>query len=284
MADKIEKVCGATIQHGTASNRIYLMKIGGAEPKELVPRLDELARSHGYTKIFAKLPAGAAESFMGAGYIREALVPDFYDGSEDACFLARYFSTERSAAANRDEIESVLELAHQRAGCGLKHTLPAGSAVRICGVKDVDEMAAIYRRVFPSYPFPVHDPNYLLETMRSHVIYFGVETGGILCALASAEMDRESRNAEMTDFATLPGSLGQGLAAILLAAMEPEIVRQNIRTAYTIARAVSPGMNITFARLGYRFGGTLINNTQISGSIESMNVWYRKMPQAPASA
>jgi hypothetical protein len=34
-------------------------------------------------------------------------------------------------------------------------------------------------------------------------------------------------------------------------------------------------MNITFAKCGYIFGGTLINNTQISGSIESMNLWHK---------
>jgi hypothetical protein len=44
---------------------------------------------------------------------------------------------------------------------------------------------------------------------------------------------------------------------------------------YTIARAISVGMNITFARCGYDFGGTLVNNTQIAGRIESMNVWYK---------
>jgi hypothetical protein len=36
-------------------------------------------------------------------------------------------------------------------------------------------------------------------------------------------------------------------------------------------------MNITFAKLGYRYGGRLINNTNISGSIESMNVWYKSL-------
>jgi len=34
-------------------------------------------------------------------------------------------------------------------------------------------------------------------------------------------------------------------------------------------------MNITFAKAGYRYAGTLVNNTDISGTIESMNVWWR---------
>ena len=51
--------------------------------------------------------------------------------------------------------------------------------------------------------------------------------------------------------------------------------RQGMHTAYTIARSLSAGMNITFAKLGYVFAGTLTNNTNISGKIESMNVWYK---------
>lgn len=120
-------------------------------------------------------------------------------------------------------------------------------------------------------------PLYLLETMQSHVAYFGIEIDGKLVALSSAEMDLDGQNTEMTDFATLPEFLGNGFAVHLLAAMEPEVKKRGIKTAYTIARAASPGMNITFARLGYSFGGRLINNTQISGHIESMNVWHKPL-------
>ncbi len=38
---------------------------------------------------------------------------------------------------------------------------------------------------------------------------------------------------------------------------------------------ISPGTNISFAKCGYQLGGTLINNTRISGSIESMNRWHK---------
>ena len=36
-------------------------------------------------------------------------------------------------------------------------------------------------------------------------------------------------------------------------------------------------MNITFAKAGYTYGGRLINNTNISGQIESIKVWYREL-------
>jgi hypothetical protein len=34
-------------------------------------------------------------------------------------------------------------------------------------------------------------------------------------------------------------------------------------------------MNITFAKRGYNFGGRLINNTNICGGTETMNIWYK---------
>ncbi len=81
----------------------------------------------------------------------------------------------------------------------------------------------------------------------------------------------------MTDFATLPKWRGKGFAQCLLLHMEKTMKRRGIKTAYTIARAMSAGMNVTFSRAGYRFGGRLKNNTNISGNIESMNVWYKQL-------
>ena len=138
-------------------------------------------------------------------------------------------------------------------------------------------MAEIYRRVFATYPFPIHDPSYLEKTMRENVVYFGVWQEGKLIALSSAEMDQSAASAEMTDFATLPECRGQGLATSLLTRMEAEMRRRGMNTLFTIARAVSFGMNITFARCGYQYGGTLTRNTQISGCLECMNIWYKPL-------
>jgi hypothetical protein len=55
------------------------------------------------------------------------------------------------------------------------------------------------------------------------------------------------------------------------------MINRRIITAYTIARAESAGMNETFAKNGYKYCGTLVNNTNISGQIESMNVWVKKL-------
>ena len=129
-------------------------------------------------------------------------------------------------------------------------------------------------------PFPIHDPAYLRRTMEENVVYFGIWEGESLIALSSAETDVASGNAEMTDFATLPECRGRGIAQHLLQEMEGEMARRDIRSLYTIARAYSHGMNITFAKNGYHYGGTLTNNTNISGGLESMNLWYKHLDAA----
>ncbi|MFW5780428.1 MAG: putative beta-lysine N-acetyltransferase, partial [Bacillota bacterium] len=96
-----------------------------------------------------------------------------------------------------------------------------------------------------------------------------------LFAIASSETNKKYLNAEMTDFAILPEYRGKNLSLLLLCEMEKNMKDMGYKLLYTIARAVSYGMNCTFSKLGYQFSGTLINNTNISGNIESMNLWYK---------
>jgi putative beta-lysine N-acetyltransferase len=274
MSDTLEKIGGSQIQHGPDNNRIYLMKLDPSDLPGLTAQLAALAAEKGYTKIFAKVPAPCAPSFIEQGYCREGTIPEFYNGDTDAAFLGKFIDPRREIDPRRDEIEKIIALAQSKNG-RLEKPLPDGYILRPAVEADAAELAQVYRQVFASYPFPIHDPDYLIETMRSHVCCFVAEKDGKIAAAASGEMDQENRNAEMTDFATLPEHLGNGLAVHLLKFMEPEMKRRGIATLYTIARAVSPGINITFSKCGYIFGGTLINNTQISGAIESMNLWYR---------
>jgi putative beta-lysine N-acetyltransferase len=136
-------------------------------------------------------------------------------------------------------------------------------------------VASCYDEVFESYPFPIHDPDHLRKEHEGGTRFFTAWDGESLVAASSMEPGGASGAVEMTDFATLPSNRGEGLATRLLGMMDSAAMEAGKRVAFTIARAVSFGMNITFARRGYRFGGTLVRNTQISGSIESMNVWHK---------
>jgi len=240
--------------------------------------IDRLVERHGHTKVFAKIPRRRVDGFLASGFRIEASVPGFYDGTGEAVFLGRYHDPARKEEGRPEVVARVLEASRDQKVDMDGTPIPDGYRSLVATESDVVEIADLYRMVFPSYPFPITEPDYILETMRGHITYFKVtDQDGRIVALSSSEKDLSARNSEMTDFATHPNARGKGLGTHLLHAMESDTREHGILTLYTIARAYSYGMNIVFARNGYTYAGTLTNNTDISGSIESMNIWYRHM-------
>lgn len=275
MVDKIETFGKSLIQHGTHNDRVYLMKLADADMPGIVCQLCRFAEKVGYGKIFVKIPERHGPPFLRAGFLCEGRIPDFYPKGEAAVFLGFYIDKGRQKDPNASILNEIIQKAKAKGGQERPVPLPGDLQCRVTGDADAEAMAELYRQVFASYPFPIDDPAYLRQTMHDNLTYFGVWDADRLIALSSAEVDHAAGNAEMTDFATRPECRGRGIAQHLLQEMETEMARRNIRTLYTIARACSPGMNITFAKNGYTYSGTLTNNTNISGSLESMNLWYK---------
>ena len=95
MQDTIETIHGSVIQHGHHNDRIYIMHLKTRGAEHLIDRLDVMAVEKGYEKIFAKIPAACWGIFEKAGYITEALVPGFFNGTQDGLFIAKFFSAQR---------------------------------------------------------------------------------------------------------------------------------------------------------------------------------------------
>lgn len=275
MKDKITKLGSSVLQHGKYNDRVYLMKLSKDDLPGIIDKIETLAKTGGYSKIFAKVPACARDKFLERGFLVEASVPRFYKGTEDAYFLGKYFSGWRAIENRPEEILKILSASRSKANDEVKIDLPPGFNFKICESSDAIKMTEVFRKVFETYPFPVHRTEYIQKTMDEDVVYFSIRRGNDIVALSSAEMDMSSRNVEMTDFATLPEYRGNGLGIYLLQKMENEMRKKKMKLAYTIARACSYGINIIFSRSGYEYGGTLPNNTNISGKFESMNVWYK---------
>lgn len=275
MNDKVEKIGSSLIQHGKFNDRIYLMKLNNADHPEILSRLDNLAKNNNYSKIFAKIRERYLQDFLDQEYQIEASIPAFFKNGDKAYFLGKFYSEDRKNIIRRERIEKVIEVAESKKRIEKAPPIDSPYKFKIAGKQDAEKMVAVYKNVFPTYPFPIHDSDYIRQTMEENIIYFSIWEDDKLVALSSAEMDKEEKNVEMTDFATLPEYRGNGFALFLLDRMEEKMDELGINTFYTIARAVSFGMNITFARLGYEYTGTLKNNTNISGNIESMNIWYK---------
>ncbi|MGL1861405.1 MAG: putative beta-lysine N-acetyltransferase [Pseudodesulfovibrio sp.] len=276
--DEIVYLGNSVIQHGSANDRVYLMKLDPVDLPGIAQDIDELGRQNGYTKLFAKVPASATDHFTALGFETEAQVPFMHKGESAGYFMSKYLDQNRAILTNSGRISEVLEEAARKAesprsqvdNCEIVRLQPG----------NVDELAELYATVFETYPFPLHDPSFLRKSMHEDTAFFGILSDDKLMAAASMEMDLDWHCAEMTDFATRPEYRGQGAAAKLLATMEQAAIDLPISTVFTIARAESFGMNIVFSRAEYTFCGTLHNNTQIAGKLESMNVWHKPVGSA----
>jgi len=273
--DIIENIKGSIIQHGPHNNRIYLMRLNTDDIHGLIAILDDMALESGYGKIFAKISSPAWKAFKSADYIKEAVVPGFFKRETDGFFIAKYFSIGRKKVQN---VEKLLRFVRQ-AGEGSANKVHRRNRITrdvvSCKPSDAEEMSVIYQKVFKSYPFPIQQPIYLKRIMKEGVLYFCIRIEGRIAAIAAVEIDLVNKNAEMTDFATLPKWRGMGFAGMLLGHMDKKIRKLGVKTAYTIARAESHGMNLVFKNSEYNYSGLLKNNSQICGTIQSMTVWYK---------
>ncbi|SFR86957.1 putative beta-lysine N-acetyltransferase [Anaeromicropila populeti] len=277
--DCITKIRNSFIHHGRNSNRIYVMSLEINDLPDLLVELEELAKKKHYTKIIAKVPIIAKEYFEENGFIMEAAIPGFYAGKQECCFYAKYLENERKINLCQEQCDKVLEIAGGKKTIVQSPVLSDTYTFRRLAEKDIDKMIQLYQSVFKSYPFPIYDKKYLEETMKSNVSYFGIFDQEYLISASSIEAEEKYKNAELTDFATLKKYRGQGLALFLLAQMEQYMREMGFCIAYTIARSKSYSMNCTFAKMGYMYTGILVNNTQIGGQIESMNIWWKRIEE-----
>jgi putative beta-lysine N-acetyltransferase len=277
MPDVIEKLKHSTVQHGPYNNRIYLMKLHESDMPSIVLLLERLARERGYEKILVKVPARNRDAFAEEGYNQEAIIPHYFKDREDAVFMAKYFSAVRKHVKDYERIMAIISQTQGAEQVRSNKMHNYSFNVQTCREEHTVEMSRLYKTVFKTYPFPIFDPHYLTKSIKGQATYFCIRMNNRIVALAATEMDADNSSAEMTDFATAEGLRRQGMAGCLLRAMENEVIQEGIKTAYSIARSLSPAMNLTFSKNGYSYGGTLNNNTNITGRIESMNIWYKHL-------
>jgi putative beta-lysine N-acetyltransferase len=265
----------ARILFSPLNQRIQVLSYEANHTQTLVKSLANGADEAEFGKVFLKAPMHEKPGFEEAGMVAEATINGYFAG-QPAVVMSLFLDEDRLHQPHAEEEESILSSIRSRPKKALRSTLPAGHTMSRATPADAVGLAALYDQVFASYPFPITDPRYLVSTMATHVVYRIIRNAdGKIVAAASAEIDFEHHNAEMTDFATLPETRGLGLAQHLLAALEEDAAERGIINLYTVARARSAGMNRVFFNNGYSWTGTLVNNCHIAGGFEDMHVWCK---------
>ncbi|MEH7226031.1 putative beta-lysine N-acetyltransferase [Bacillus sp. JJ1566] len=240
----------------------------------LLDEVNEIAEKHSFEKIIIMAKREDLSNFMARGYMIEAMLQKYFNGS-DAYFVTKYFTNERRNSEKWMEEERIITdiLRNPR------ENKPTDThfLIRKATVEDAVQLSALYNTVFQIYPTPLNKPDYIQQVMKDSTIFYVVEDNGVIVSSASADVNPTFFNAELTDCATLDAYRKHGLMKKLLVELEKELMNNGIYCAYSIARALSYGMNKSFYQLGYSYTGRVTNNCYIFDKIEDMNVWVKDL-------
>ncbi|WP_418791532.1 putative beta-lysine N-acetyltransferase [Phosphitispora sp. TUW77] len=259
------------------NKRIKVLDYQAATVRAMVEYLNYLARENGFGKVVLVSREEDWETCISYGYILEGFIQEYFRGEKPGYCLTRFFDKERRISQFiEDEDEILQEILAQPSTVNLKK-LSEDSRLRSAGIEDIPALAELFTAVFSSYPAPLYKPEYLEQVVGKKSHFKIIEHQGKIVSAASAEINRTNMTAEMTDCATLPDYRGQGLMSILINALEIEMKKEHIHTLYSLSRALSHGINLVFHRHGYTYGGRLINNCNIMGKFEDMNLWVKHL-------
>lgn len=240
----------------------------------LLDEVNEIAEMNSFEKIICMAKREDLFEFMSCGFMVEAMVQKYFNGS-DAYFVTKYFTNERRNSDKWMEEESIMTdiLRNPR------ENKPTNTQflIRKATPEDAEQLAKLYDTVFQIYPTPLNNPDYIQKVMKDSTVFYVALDDGVIISSASAEVNHTFYNAELTDCATLDDYRKHGLMKKLLIQLEKELINNGIYCAYSIARALSYGMNKSFYQLGYSYTGRLTNNCYIFDKIEDMNVWVKDL-------
>lgn len=208
-------------------------------------------------------------------YSYEGRIGGFFDGA-DAHVYALFLYDKRNERSATEKEKRVLHTAFLHA---TKEEGEAEQGYRIRQARKADRfgMAELYREVFASYPTPMDDPNFILEMMESGVYAMVGEYKGKIVSACGGDWMPLYNACELTDCATLPEHRGKGLLVSQARRILEACRERRVRTIFSYSRSLSTGMNIINAKLGFRYGGRMVKNSNIAGSLENMNIWYRNL-------
>lgn len=234
--------------------------------------LKDKADSLGRDRVVTFVDSETGKALEEQGFAHEGEMPGFYRGESDCAVMGWSAADDRmrlaspSRAARTDEI-----LEQKRHETKLHVATPTERAT----LDDADELAELLGETFAEYPTPSSDPAYLASELEQGTPFRVIREDGEIAACASADLVTDARTAELTDCATRTQSRGNGYMQSILRDLMGDLRERDYPTAFTLARAAVPGVNIAFQRLGFEFRGRMPQSCRIGDGLEDMNIWSR---------
>lgn len=266
-----------TVSHDIYSDRVRCDHPHVEDPEALGHALIGTAEALDRGRVMVMAPASLEDGLHAAGLDTEGLIPGFYRGEEDCAVMGWWQSESRRRLADPEGVHQVKALMSAREGEPTTVSQHAPVQTTLASVEDAEAIAELLGETFPQYPTPSDDPVYVAEAIEGGTPFRMVRAEGEIVACASADLVTDARTAELTDCATRPSHRGQGLMRALLEDLMGDLRDMDYPTAFTLARARIPGVNLAFQRLGFEFRGTMTRSCRIGDGIEDMNILSRAL-------
>ncbi|WP_456278724.1 putative beta-lysine N-acetyltransferase [Bacillus sp. AK128] len=246
--------------------------------EDIASEIISLSNLHQYTKAIIHSRREHVHVFVEKGFLLEAIFEGLYHGSH-AYALTKYFNQDRKYNEHWVEEDEILHKVLKSTQKASSESLPFQYVLRKGTPADADELAKLYSETFEIYPTPLNDPNYLKSLMENNVLFYVVQANDSIVSAASAYIDRQYFNAEISDCATRPEHRKHGLMKHLISSLEQELLKERVFCVYSMARALSYGMNSALKHLQYKYKGRMTNNCYIFDKLEDMNVWVKDLSE-----
>ncbi len=240
---------------------------------ELTDELVKLSKQHYLSKIWLWAYPDDVPAFVRCGFQQEGQLTGKH-ATGPTVSLAYYVDTQRSKSRDLEMEDGILA---QVKALPLRPLLPLSAKleVRLLDLRDSSAISRLMSQVFVSYPTPL-DQDYIKTLITKSYLFYGAFSGEELVSMAAAYPDRNWGRCEITDCATLPDFRGWALTERLINLLETEVCQLGPYVLYTLARATLPAVNRVFHRIGFNYRGRLINNCDIAGALEDMNLWVKE--------
>lgn len=270
---------GTSILFEPISKRLKVYKLPAKNQiYPFIRSVKQLGQQHDCDKLifYVKLVDQAIIHPYASRY--EGMIKSFFNG-ENAHIYAIFLDPDRNHLQLSEREKNVFQLIHRKKGKGPTHRfeLPSGFHMRWAKKQDAEQMSILYKTVFKSYPTPMNEPEFIKQLIDEDVYFLVVEHNNYIVSACSAELLQNFRAAELSDCATFREHRSKQLLSYQVAHLIPRLKKIGVRTLFSYSRSKSAGMNLVNAKHGFHYGGRMVQNSNISGSMENMNIWYKNI-------
>jgi len=257
------------------NKRIKIIDLNAISMQNL-KRIIYFASKQHLSKIICNCDTKSFETFINAGFNSEGKINGYFKGNDAFC-MSYFISSDRKVCSNFARKELLIKECHNVRNTYAHQKNNLGYLIRNATKNDIKEMIDLFSTVFLTYPSPIYDEEYLKQTMNDKVLYKVAIYNGKIIGIASADMNKENLNAEITDCATHPSYRGKGILSNIIYSLECDLKTKGFLCLYSLSRSINPSINFVLSKHNYNFAGRLVNNCNICGTFEDMNLWVKNI-------